>query len=160
MVNKEKKPLKKSGRKPVATRALTPVEKTIRQQNIKRIIRKELENIGCRSINAHIPPSYLMALHKFEGIFKPASNTDTIQDTIKLSSWICKAIEGFIRVNSEIHPNSEMAKIFNSDLWPASNRIDFEGAEIYARIAIHNYIKEQNERISNEHHNKINSISE
>ncbi len=138
--------MKRQGRKPDGSRALTSAEKMQRQRAFDRIRKEELEKNGCKKIEIGLPPIYWLALR--ESLCK--AEPDTLEDVFLVNGQICLAIERFIEEHAEFQPDSTVAKLFNSEHWKPAKQLDFEVAYIHTKLGVREFIMDQNERISNE----------
>jgi hypothetical protein len=126
--------MKKPGVKAKGKRALTNAEQQQRFRGRMRIINEELAKGGLKPMPVYMPPIYLQAMRAFESNFHSEQNM--VKTVIHSSNWICKLVEEFIEQQSEIFPNSEFAKLYNSPEWVSRDSLHFDIIALNAQHAI------------------------
>lgn len=115
-------------------RALTKAEQQQRVRARVRIINEEMEKVGLKRMAAFMPPVYLQAMMAYEESFHTEQNL--VKTLVYGSSWLCSAIEKFVKEGAEAMPDSKLAQLYHSDAWVSRDSIDFNSAVMNATVEI------------------------
>lgn len=131
--------------KPKGKRSLTAAEAQHRARVRLKIINEEMGKVGIKPMPTYMPPIYMQALRAHEAMFHKDGNF--VKTVIHSTTWLCKAVEDFVKSQSELFPDSELATIYNSDEWVKSNDLGLDLVALNAAEAIYRFEKEHEKKL-------------
>ncbi len=123
--------------KPKGKRSLTAAEAQHRARVRLKIINEEMNKVGIKPLTAYMPPAYLQALRAYEEGFHTEQNM--VKTVIHSSTWLCVAVENFIKQAAESMSNSRVAQIYNSNEWVSPKDLRFGEVATNATNAIYEF---------------------
>lgn len=132
--------------KPKGKRALTKAEAQHRARMRLKIINEKMAEAGIKPLATYMPPVYMQALRAHEAMFHPECNF--VKTVIHSTTWLCVAVEEFVKSQAELFPDSELARIYNSREWVKANQLGLDNVALNANIAIYEFERDHARNIS------------